>query len=491
MHHDLIGGHPPADLALVDSGRRITYGELHDAVTRTASGLVAAGVRPGDRVAVLGDNETGFVTGVLAAMLAGAAACPLSAQNPDAVVRGRLTTLTPTVLLASPLGLEAAVRLSGHDALADTTVGVPFGSSSGDLPTVGGEPLRSPTPVDPAVGAIILHTSGIIGAPRAAMLTHQNIRAAQERIIAFGAGIGPSTVAFGALSFAHVLGLNTVLLSHLRAGAAVVLQSRWDPADALDLIARHEVTSVVGVPPMWSAWADLGDDNRAAMQSVTLARSGASTLHPDIPGAVFDRFGLELMQGYGLTETAGTVTIEDRARRHPGSVGMPLGGVELRLIEDGQPVEPGDRGEIWVRTPSVFHGYLDDPASTAEVLVSDGWCRTGDIGVQDDDGTLYLVGRSKDLINVAGFNVYPAEVEVVLEQHRSVRNAVVVGEPHPVTGERVIAYVTAASQADIDIDELIRHCRDRLSRYKVPATVHVVERLRLTSMGKRARAQLR
>jgi long-chain acyl-CoA synthetase len=346
-------------------------------------------------------------------------------------------------------------------------------------------------PVDLTAPAVILHTSGIIGAPRAAVLSHHNLRAAQDRMIAYGAGLDASAVGFGALPFNHVMGLNVLLLTHLRVGASLVLQARWNPVSALELVERHRVTSIVAVPPMWSSWADVAGEASGTMRSVTFARTGASTLHPDVADKVHRAFGIELEQGYGLTETAGTVTMEPAARRHPGSVGRPLPGVELRVVEHGQAVQPGDRGEVWVRTDSVFEGYLDDPVGTAEVLLADGWCRTGDVGIQDDDGTLYLVGRSKDIINVSGFNVAPAEVEAVLQQHESVGEAVVVGEPDPVTGERVAAYVTLVPGGAVTPEALIEHCRGRLSGYKVPSSVRVVDRLPVTAIGKRMRAQLR
>ena len=246
---------------------------------------------------------------------------------------------------------------------------------------------------------------------------------------------------------------------------------------------------------MWAAWLDLAGGRSDVMHSIANARTGASALHPDIAQAVHANFGVDLIQGYGLTETAGTVTLERSARLHPGSVGRPLDGVEIRLVDRGDVVESGDRGEIWIRTESIFEGYRDDPAATAEVLVADGWCRTGDIGIQDDDGSLYLVGRSKDIINVSGFNVAPAEVENILQQHPSVHEAIVVGESDTVTGERVVAYVTPSTSggvtAVIDVDDVLAHCRRKLSGYKIPASLHVVDRLPLTAMGKRVRAQLR
>jgi len=491
MDSDPIAGHPATAPALFEGERTITYGELRDIVGRTAGGLTGGGVGPGDRVAVVSDNELTFVTGVLAALSVGATACPLPASSPDEVLVTRLADVEPTAVLVSPAATELGVACRDHDLVEAGLVGHPAGSPSSDLPTIEAASPMPAVPVDLTAPAVILHTSGIIGAPRAAVLTHHNLRAAQDRMIAYGAGLDASAVGFGALPFNHVMGLNVLLLTHLRVGASLVLQARWNPVSALELVERHRVTSIVAVPPMWSSWADVAGEASGAMQSVTFARTGASTLHPDVADAVYDSFGIELAQGYGLTETAGTVTMEPAARRHPGSVGRPLPGVELRLVEDGEPVQPGDRGEIWVRTDSVFEGYLDDPVATAEVLLADGWCRTGDVGIQDDDGTLYLVGRSKDLINVSGFNVAPVEVESVLQQHESVSAAVVVGEPDPVSGERVAAFVTLVPGATVAPEALIEHCRGRLSGYKVPSSVRVVDRLPLTAIGKRVRAQLR
>ena len=494
MHNDLLATHPPRSTALIEADRSISYGELAELVAQTAGALRAAGVDRGDRVVVLGPNDVAFVTGFLATQLIGAVVCPLDSRNPSLVIAERVQALSPESLLASPVAAEAAVAVAEDGLVESSRIGTAAGSPTPDLPSLAAGEPASAVEVDGASAGAILHTSGIVGPPRAAVLSHDNLLSAQQRIIGAGPGLTEADVGFAVLPFAHVLGLNMCLLPSLRVGAAVVLQSAWDAGEALELIARHSVTHLIGVPPMWVALTTaVGDDagNRDALRSVTFARTGASTLHQSVAEAVHDTLGLELAQGYGLTETAGTVTFELAARRHPGSVGRPLPDVELKLVEDGNVVEQGDRGEIWIRTGSVFQGYLGDAAATAEVLISDGWCRTGDVGIQDDDGTLYLVGRSKDLINVSGFNVFPGEVEAVLETHPAVRDAVVVGEPHEVTGERVVAYVTATEGGAIDGDAVLDHCRDRLSRYKVPAGLHVVDRLPLTATGKRVRSELR
>ncbi len=492
MRNELIATHSPTAAALIEPGGAVSYGELADHVARTAGGLLAAGVTVGDRVVVLGVNDTAFVTGLLAAQAVGAVACPITSRDPQPVINERIEALSPRALIAGPSTAERVAEAVAADVIDRSAVGTAAGSPSSELPPLPDVEPAPPLDIDGSQAGAILHTSGIVGAPRAAVLTLDNLVLAQQRIIRVGPGLAAGDVTLAALPLTHVLGLNMCLLPSLRVGATVVLQAPWEAEAALELIARHQVTHVVGVPPMWDALASAGGHGAEdAMRSVTFARTGASTLNPAIADAVHERFGLELAQGYGLTETAGTVALELAARRHPGSVGRPLDDVELRLVEDGLEVEQGDRGEVWIRTGSVFHGYLDDAAATAEVLISDGWCRTGDVAIQDDDGTLYLVGRSKDLINVSGFNVFPAEVEAVIETHGDVESAVVIGEPDEVAGERVVAYVTTVGGGDVDRQSIVDHCRQRLSRYKIPTSIHVVDRLPLTATGKRVRSQLR
>ncbi len=494
MQTDVLAAHPADATALIESDRSVTYGELISLVTSTAGGLRSVGVGPGDRVAILAPNDIAFVVGFLAAQELGAVACPISHQNPETVLTLRFNELSPAALIVGPATAELGVWAVESGLIDAARAGTPAGCPCDDLAPLPDGPPVDRVEVDPAAASTILHTSGIVGAPRAAVLTAQNLEAAQNRIIAAGPGVASSDISLAALPFPHVLGLNMCLLPSLRAGASVVLQQRWHPEGALGLIARHGVTHVVGVPPMWAALCSVAQADPGLakqMTSVTFARAGASSLSPSVAETVHEVFGLELAQGYGLTETAGTVSFEETARLHPGSVGRPLPDVELKLVEEGNEVEPGDRGEVWLRTGSIFEGYLADAPATAEVLISDGWLRTGDIGIQDDDGTLYLVGREKDLINVSGFNVYPAEVEEVLEAHPAVEEAVVVGEANDVSGERVVAYLTSTDGEAADIEAIADHCRDYLSRYKVPTAFHVVEKLPLTATGKRVRKELR
>jgi len=479
-------------MALIEGDRSLTYGQLDELVGRTAGGLLIKGIGVGDHVGVLGDGQISYVVGLLAAHRVGAVACPMNPRHPVVATGQQINSLQPGIVLAASTTAELAVGLIDAGSIDRDAVATVVGDPSPDLPSL---PEAEPTEdvsVDRSSPAAVLHTSGIVGKPRPAVLTHDNLLVAQDRIIELDRGLRSDDVVLSVLPLTHVLGLNMCLLPSLRVGATVVLSSGRDPLATLEVMGRHGVTHVIAVPPLWHAWAAAaaGDASlKAGLASVSFARSGASPLHPSVAEEVTEVFGIELGQGYGLTETAGTVCFEPSARLHPGSVGRPLAGVEVKLIDESVEVEPGDRGEIWIRTASIFEGYLGDPPATAEVLLTGGWCRTGDIGIQDDDGTIYLVGRSKDLINVSGFNVFPAEIEAVLNLHPAVVDAVVVGEPHDVTGEQIVAYVTA--KGPIDLTALADHCRRYLARYKVPGSFHVVEKLPLTSVGKRVRSELR
>jgi long-chain acyl-CoA synthetase len=294
----------------------------------------------------------------------------------------------------------------------------------------------------------------------------------------------------------HVLGLNALLGLALTVGSSVVLVDRFDPHASLELIAAHDVTIVTGVPTMWQMWASVADGREGTgpnpMASVRLAVSGAAALEPAVRHAVAERYGLELVEGYGLTEASPVVTSGAGLGAPDGSIGVPLPGVEVRLIDRyGEDALVGDPGEIWVKGPNVFGGYWDDPEATRAALTDDGWLRTGDLAVVDDGGFLCLVDRVKDVIIVSGFNVVPAEVEGVLAQHPGVDAAAVVGVPHPHSGEAVKAFVVPAAGAELDEASVVEFAAQHLARYKCPTTVAVVDELPHGLNGKLLRRALR
>jgi long-chain acyl-CoA synthetase len=338
--------------------------------------------------------------------------------------------------------------------------------------------------------AALMFTSGTAGAPRAAMLSHGNLLANIEQTLNVDDRLRPDDIVYGVLPLFHIFGLNVVLGMSFSAGCTVLLVQRFDPTTAADSIRERRVTVVPGVPTMWTAFAhfdELADNNFA---SVRMALSGASRLPTPVFERMRDRFGLEISEGYGLTEASPTVTTSSGIPVRAGSVGRALAGVEVRLVNVDGDALVGDVGEVWVRGDNVFLGYFGDADATDAVLDRDGWLHTGDMAITDDDGYLYLVDRSKDLVIVSGFNVYPAEVEEVLTAHADVVEAGVIGVPHPHTGEAVKAFVVAEQGADVDEETLIEHCLDHLARYKCPSKILFVPELPRNTAGKLVRRQL-
>jgi long-chain acyl-CoA synthetase len=486
----VIEGHDADRPALVSQGEMTTYGTLRDQVACLRGGLAARGVVPGERVAILAANNWSFVAGYLAVLGAGAVAVPLNPQSPVAEVERELRLSGATLALVAPNGGQVAEAIDADLAGAGSLRGYRGHVAVPDL--LDGEPAplveRSPDDV-----AVLLFTSGTAGAPRPAMLTHGNLTANIDQILAQPARPeGADEVALGVLPLCHVFGLNALLGTALHVGGTVVLLERFDPRSSLEAITTHGVTVVSGVPQMWADWAGLQDAPSDAMATVRLAVSGAAPLDPRVRAAVRERFGVDLTEGYGLTEASPAVSSGLGHGAPDGSIGVALPGVQVRLIDsEGMDALVGDPGEIWVKGPNVFPGYWEDDEATAAALTDDGWLRTGDVAVVDDDGFLSLVDRVKDVIIVSGFNVFPAEVEDVLTLHPEVEAAAVVPVSHPHSGEAVKAYVVVAEGAHVDEAALVDHAALHLARYKTPATIEIVDELPQTVLGKVLRRALR
>lgn len=460
-------GDTPDAAALVDASGDITFGELADRSGRAAGQLISQGVEPGDRVAIFGTNTVAFVVSYLAVLRVGAIAVPVNPQAPTSELDRELESVGAKVVLREPLD----GRRRGKD--------VPVVDRSGDDV------------------AVLLFTAGTAGPPKAAMLTHGSMLANLRQVIEHpGLGLHADDVGLAVLPFFHVFGLNAVLGLGLAAGSRSVLMERFDAAQTVELVRRHRITVLAGVPAMYHAFLDLDEAvaPKDTFATVRLAISGAAPLTTEVFEATRDRFGMAISDGYGLTEASPVVTTSaiGRGVLRPGHIGPPLPGIEVRLVDaDGSDVLPGDPGEIWVRGPNVFLGYWGDDEATRRAVTSDGWLRTGDIAVEDDAGELSLVDRAKDLIIVSGFNVYPAEVEQILLMHPAVADAAVVGEADPRSGERVVAFVVAEAGASPQPAELIEYCSGQLARYKCPSRVEIVDELPRSFAGKVLRRELR
>jgi long-chain acyl-CoA synthetase len=491
----LLTPHPPERLALVSRGRPVSYGVLRDEVDRLRGGLIRLGLVPGDRLAVLCANNDRFVVSYLAGLGAGLVVVPLNPLSPGPELVAELRRIGARAVVVGPAGRRGFAGVP-RDQVPQLEFAISAGEPLGDgdlliedLTAGDPAPIVDRRPDEPAV---LIFTSGTAGLPQPCILTHGNLDASVRSMLAVGADVrGPDDVVLGVLPLFHIFGLSCVLNLALATGACVVLAERFDPATAIELLVEHRVTSLSGPPTLWSALASLPGVEPSRLASVRIAVSGASSLDPYVRDQVRERLGLVLCEGYGLTETAATVATALGTDAPAGSVGRPMPGVEMRLVDaDGEDVLVGDPGEVWVRGPMVTPGYWNDAPATEAALTPDGWLRTGDLGVIDEDGWLEIVDRAKDLIIVSGFNVFPGEVEGVLVQHPDIDEAAVVGVPHPHSGEAVRAHVVARPGAHLDEDAVVAWAATRLAGYKCPSTVAFVDRLPQNMTGKVLRREL-
>jgi long-chain acyl-CoA synthetase len=467
----------PSAPAVVAGDQRLTWAELDTAVDRAAAGFAAHGLAPGERVAVQLPNGVDWLLTALGALRAGLMVVPVNTAYSDPELEYVLGDSGAALLVA---------------AAREPVGGVPL--LSGPPSAEGPPPDR---PEDPAAPSFLAYTSGTTGRPRGAMLSAAALRANQEQCLAMDpAPVRPEDRVFLVLPLFHVYGLNAGFGLVAATGACAVLVDGFDPRATLALMAGEQVTAVPGAPPMYQAWLAAGsdDDLRRAFATVRIATSGAAPLPAAVWTAMQDRAAVTVWEGYGLTEACPVVTSTlATGRAKPACIGGPLPGVEVRLRDTAQreegdaPTDDGP-GEIWVRGPNLFSGYWPDGAGGPD---GDGWLATGDLAYPDRDGDLHLVDRRSDLVLVSGFNVYPAEVERVLDTHPAVAESAVIGVPDARTGEAVRAVVALRPGHSVTLEELRAHAAGALARYKVPTSVHVLPALPHSLTGKVSRARLR
>ena len=463
----IIEGHPDDAVALVHEGDEVSFGALRARVGVARRVLVDAGVERGDRVAVVAPNRPETVVALMAVLGVGAVAVPLNPQSPATELGRELGVVAPLGVVGDAAGLpDDLPRLD-----------VARGGDVADIPEI--------VDVDAGDAAVLMFTSGTAGASHAAVLSHGNLFANLDQVDAMAEMRRRSDdITLGILPLFHVFGLNVVLAPTLRAGGRAVLVDGFDASATVELVTHHRVTLLTGPPTMWGALAALDDAaaSHDAFSSVRLAASGAAPLPVATATRIRDRFGVVVHEGYGLTEASPVVATSVGTDAPPGSIGRPLPGVEVRLLDAHEDdVLVGDVGHLHVRGPNVFGGYWQDADATAAVFTAEGWLRTGDLAVVDDDGYLFLVDRAKDLVIVSGFNVFPAEVEEVLASHPSVADVAVHGVADERTGETVVADVVPSSSAPADdaawFALLDAHVGTHLSRYKCPTGYHRVDHI--------------
>jgi long-chain acyl-CoA synthetase len=479
----------PESVCIIDGDQQYTWAEVDAQADAIASGLAARGLHPGERIALLLGNCYGFVVAYFGAARAGLVTVPLNPAYTSAEVAVLLADSGAHMLVVQPstrtVGQESAAALPGCDVV---------GVDEQEWADIAAEGRRSPRPdADIAEDslALLLFTAGTSGRPKGAMLTHAALRANIEMLLSLTdpPAVVDSDVVLIVLPMFHVYGLNTALGLSMAAGATCVISDRFDPVESLALIAGHAVTTVAGAPAMYQAWCAT-PGLRDAMATVRLLSSGGAPLPVRVFSAFAEITGLEIYEGYGMTETAPVVatTLVSGAPK-AGSVGRSLPGLDIRLVDDGgEDVDEGDPGEVWVRGPSVFRGYWPDGAGGTD---AQGWFRSGDVAYADEDGDLHVVDRRREVILVNGFNVYPREIELVIEDLPGVAEVAVVGVADDRTGEAVSAIVVARQGVELTAEQIAEHCAVRLARFKCPSVIRVVSALPHSATGKVAKGRLR
>jgi long-chain acyl-CoA synthetase len=493
---DLVGraaSRDPGRAALIAGDDVLSWAELDARIDRAAAAFAGLGLARGDRVAVQLGNVVDFPVTFFGALRAGLVVVPantgytepeLTTLIDDSGARLLVTSSVATIGFAQGLGIDHLVVAAPSAPDGARTLTELLAAAPPDPPTASGG--------DDDL-AVLVYTSGTSGRPRGAMLTHRALLANLDQCAQITPSVlRPGEVVLLVLPMFHIYGLGPGLGMLAHAGATAVLVDRFDAAATLDVMTRHHVTNVVGAPPMYVAWARHDDPRTvtAAFADVRLALSGAAPLSAPTLERLEQLTSVVVQEGYGLTETAPVLTSTLMSEvRKPLSVGRAIPGVTLELRdEQGGPVEEDDPGEIIVRGPNLFSGYWPDGHGGP---TEDGWFATGDVAYPDDDGDLYLVGRRKDLIIVSGFNVYPAEIELVLMRHPAVSEAAVVATPHEYTGEAVKAFVVRLPGATLDADDVRAWCARSLARFKCPTQVQFVDQLPHSVAGKVRTAALR
>jgi len=498
----------PTRDALILGDVRLTYAEVDAMASQVAGYLVSEGIQPGDRVALTCPNLPYFPIVYYGILKAGGVVVPLNVLN-----KGRENAYyledsgakvyfcfqgTPELPMGEEgyAGFEAA-ETCGRFVMITAELGAP--SPIEGVPTLvdalTGQSPRFQTVVrDETETAVILYTSGTTGQPKGAELSHSNLMMNAltcNRLF----GTAPATdTHLLTLPLFHSFGSTVQMNAGFSTAATLVLVPRFDPHAAVALMDKHEVTFFAGVPTMW--WGLLGALEGADVEKIAgnlrMAVSGGASLPVEIIKEVQARLGVQILEGYGLSETSPVATFSDPDQApRPGSIGVPIWGVECKLIDPewNTVTDAGEIGEIAIRGHNIMKGYLNRPEATAEVM-KDGWFRTGDLARQDEDGFYYIVDRSKDMIIRGGYNVYPREIEEVLLTHPEVSLAAVIGIPHESHGEEIKAFVIRKPGATVSEDELIAWGKEQMAAYKYPRLVAFVDSLPMTATGKILKREL-
>ena len=459
----------------------VNYATLDAGAARVAGMLAAAGVGGGDRVGVMLPNVPYFPIVYFGILRLGAVVVPMN-------------VLLKQREVAFYLGdSEAKALFAWHGFAADARAGADAAGTACTLVTPGdfeqlvvaATPVDEVAEVDPGDTAVILYTSGTTGTPKGAELTHANLLRNTE--IAAGLfALDGAAVTLGALPLFHSFGQTCAMNATMFSAGCLTLIPRFDPVKALEVIQRDRVNVFEGVPTMYSAMLNVRNHDDYDTSTLRVCASGGASLPVELMRGFETAFDCKILEGYGLSETSPIASFnQPDQERKPGSIGTPIPGVEMKVVDEaGAALPAGEVGEILIRGHNVMKGYWRKPQETAAAIDADGWFRTGDMAIVDDDGYYFIVDRKKDMIIRGGYNVYPREIEEVLYEHPAVREAAVVGMPDTELGEEVGAAIALRPDAEADEAELREFVRDRVAAYKYPRRVWFVDDLPKGPTGK-------
>jgi long-chain acyl-CoA synthetase len=458
----------------------LSYGLLDAAASRAAGFLKSKGVGEGDRVGMQLPNVPYFPIVYFGALRLGAVVVPMNPLLKDREVAYHLSDSGAKVMIGWHQFADACQQGS-DEAGADCILAEPgeFEKLLGDA-----DPAAEVAERGDDQPAVIIYTSGTTGTPKGATLTHGNLTAGAE-VARDLVGAGRDWVTLVTLPLFHVFGMNSLMNTCVVARGLMTLVPRFDPGKVLEVIERDRATTFGGVPTMYAALLHHPERERFDVSSVDLCVSGGAPMPVEILRGFDEAFGAKVLEGYGLSETTGMGSFNTPEReRKPGSIGVPVGGTEIRLLDtDDNDVPAGQPGELVMRGPFVMSGYWNRDDATREVM-RDGWFHTGDVATVDEDGYYFIVDRKKDLIIRGGYNVYPRELEEVLYEHPAVREAAVLGVPHESLGEEVGAAVAVKDGEHVEPEELRDYMKKRVAAYKYPRVIWLVDQLPKGPTGK-------
>ena len=492
----------PDKTAVIQGAERLSYAELWAQARGQAAAIRELGVQPGDRVALMSPNVFDFPRSYYAILAAGAVVVPVHMLLTPEEISFILRDSGAKLLIAHAIRAEDAIKAA---ALADVPVRL-VGPIPAEAPlpkladdVAGVEPLATYVSRQPEDPAVVIYTSGTTGKPKGAVLTNLNM-VMNATVNGFDClNTVKEDIALGCLPLFHIFGQTVSMNTIFRTGATVVFQPRFEPNEAIDLMLEHDINTFHGVPQMYLALVQAGKARREAggtLPKLKIAVSGGAALPVSVLEAFNATFDADIMEGYGLSETSPTATVNQPSiGTRAGTVGHAIWGVEVEVakaeVEDRIEFVPhGELGEIIVRGHNVFAGYLNNPEATAAAMV-DGWFRTGDLGTKGDDGFVTIVDRKKDMVLRGGFNVYPREVEETLLRHPAIRDVSVIGLPDEVHGEEICACVILEDGASLTAEELIEWSKEHLAKYKYPRRVEFVTEFPLGPSLKVLKRELR